>query len=113
MAMVYCRSCGKEIHESAPFCPQCGASQAGAGQPDKQSNWLAIVSAILAFILLAATLDDSPTTTDIVVGACLFSAISIGLAATSLHQKRPGRILAIIAITVATISLLAILGNTQ
>ncbi|MFM2408896.1 MAG: hypothetical protein RL358_1638 [Pseudomonadota bacterium] len=27
MAMVFCRGCGKEIHESAPACPQCGAPQ--------------------------------------------------------------------------------------
>jgi len=27
MGMVFCRGCGKEIHESAPTCPQCGAPQ--------------------------------------------------------------------------------------
>lgn len=27
MAMVFCRGCGKEIHESAPTCPHCGAIQ--------------------------------------------------------------------------------------
>lgn len=27
MAMVFCRGCGKEIHESALSCPQCGAQQ--------------------------------------------------------------------------------------
>jgi TM2 domain-containing membrane protein YozV len=26
--MVYCRACGREIHESAKMCPQCGALQA-------------------------------------------------------------------------------------
>jgi Tfp pilus assembly major pilin PilA len=25
--MVFCRGCGKEIHESAPTCPKCGAPQ--------------------------------------------------------------------------------------
>lgn len=25
--MVFCRGCGKEIHESAPVCPNCGAPQ--------------------------------------------------------------------------------------
>ena len=25
--MVFCRGCGKEIHESAPACPHCGAPQ--------------------------------------------------------------------------------------
>ena len=30
MAMVHCRACGKEIHETAPTCPHCGAPQLGA-----------------------------------------------------------------------------------
>lgn len=28
MPMVFCRSCGHRIHESAAVCPQCGAPQA-------------------------------------------------------------------------------------
>lgn len=27
MSMVFCRGCGKELHETAPTCPQCGAPQ--------------------------------------------------------------------------------------
>jgi len=27
MGMIFCRGCGKEIHESAPICPHCGAPQ--------------------------------------------------------------------------------------
>ena len=27
MAMIYCRGCGKEIHEDAQACPKCGAPQ--------------------------------------------------------------------------------------
>jgi len=27
MSMIYCRGCGKEIHESAETCPSCGAAQ--------------------------------------------------------------------------------------
>lgn len=34
MSMVFCRGCGKEIHESAPTCPQCGAPQALASSAD-------------------------------------------------------------------------------
>jgi rRNA maturation endonuclease Nob1 len=32
MAMVFCRGCGKEIHETAPTCPMCGAPQVGPAQ---------------------------------------------------------------------------------
>lgn len=27
MGMVFCRGCGKQLHESAPTCPHCGAPQ--------------------------------------------------------------------------------------
>jgi hypothetical protein len=46
MAMVYCRSCAKELHDTAPACIQCGAPQSrvvGAttteGIPDGVRGW--------------------------------------------------------------------------
>lgn len=33
--MVHCRACGREIHEAAQTCPQCGAPQ-HAGGSDKR-----------------------------------------------------------------------------
>jgi rRNA maturation endonuclease Nob1 len=39
--MVHCRACGKEIHESARVCPQCGAPQATATEgSDKITEWV-------------------------------------------------------------------------
>ena len=32
MAMVHCRGCGQQIHETAPTCPHCGAPQGLSGQ---------------------------------------------------------------------------------
>ncbi len=42
--MVFCRGCGKEIHETARTCPQCGAPQrvgftAGSDIPDEVRGW--------------------------------------------------------------------------
>ena len=56
MSMVFCRGCGKEIHESAPTCPHCGAPQGNSANQKRLSflsydqvpwyrkNWFAIVS---------------------------------------------------------------------
>ena len=38
MAMLFCSACGKEIHESAQACPQCGALQASKNNPNHVSN---------------------------------------------------------------------------
>ena len=46
MAMVFCRGCGKEIHEDAATCPHCGAPQgkganvaAGDDIPEGVRGW--------------------------------------------------------------------------
>jgi len=47
MGMVFCHGCGKEIHETAPACPHCGALQQGnatlnngsAVMPDGVKGW--------------------------------------------------------------------------
>ena len=44
--MVFCRGCGKEIHNTATSCPKCGAKQRGA--PEGKNK---IVAGLLAIFL--------------------------------------------------------------
>jgi hypothetical protein len=46
MGMVFCRGCGKEIHETAAACPTCGASQRVAGSGKSK-----VVAGVLALFL--------------------------------------------------------------
>lgn len=49
MAMVFCRGCAKEIHESAPVCPHCGCqqfNQRNTATPVKSQN-VTVVLAVL------------------------------------------------------------------
>jgi TM2 domain-containing membrane protein YozV/uncharacterized protein YecT (DUF1311 family) len=48
MAMVYCRGCAKEIHESAVACPNCGSPQSTTPSSDIKSQ---SVAALLAAFL--------------------------------------------------------------
>lgn len=43
--MVFCRGCGKEIHETARSCPHCGATNSTANSKSR------IAAALLAFFL--------------------------------------------------------------
>ncbi|MFI3308423.1 TM2 domain-containing protein [Ewingella allii] len=43
--MVFCRGCGKEIHETARSCPHCGATNSVPGSKNR------IAAALLAFFL--------------------------------------------------------------
>ena len=45
--MVFCTGCGKQIHETAVSCPNCGAVQKTAAVSKKSR----IVAALLAFFL--------------------------------------------------------------
>lgn len=45
MSMVYCRGCGKQLHETAEICPSCGAPQFTVGDKNR------IVAALLALFL--------------------------------------------------------------
>ncbi len=43
MAMVFCRGCGKEVHDSAKACPHCGAPQNNASASSHSKTTLALV----------------------------------------------------------------------
>jgi len=47
MGMVFCRGCGKELHDSAHTCPSCGAVQ----RPVLTQGRNRITAAVLAFFL--------------------------------------------------------------
>lgn len=50
MTKVFCRGCGKEIHETAPTCPHCGAPQTGAKGVSASEKRI-LPAAILCFFL--------------------------------------------------------------
>lgn len=51
MSMVFCRGCGKEIHESAPICPHCGAPQTVAAPAPAAKLKNQTVAALLSAFL--------------------------------------------------------------
>ncbi|MGF6208507.1 DUF4190 domain-containing protein [Pseudomonas frederiksbergensis] len=112
MAMVFCRACAKEIHETAPACPQCGASQpvALAATPGIGSPWLAILSLILGIICLLTLLDDSEWDRDTVVGMSTFSVAGLVCGIISINQKKPGNNLAIAGVILSAIATLVFIG---
>lgn len=51
MNMVWCRGCGKKIHETAVSCPSCGAQQKVKKDVNLEGGVNNIIAAILAFFL--------------------------------------------------------------
>lgn len=98
MSMVFCRGCGKEIHESATTCPQCGAQQ------EKQSE--------------AAQVAGKPwgTVRMMIYGAFSFFAPLIGLIAgiiglTKAHTRKQGWIL--LGLAVAGMVMYALISGSM
>lgn len=112
MTMIFCRGCGKQIHDSAPHCPQCGALQANSSTPSKVS-WMSIVAIIVAGLGFLGSFDFNPRDKDQIIGISVFCILSIALAGISLHQAKPGRNLSIIAITLSVLGLLICIGNSH
>ncbi|UVK90906.1 DUF4190 domain-containing protein [Pseudomonas sp. B21-051] len=99
MAMVYCRACAKELHETALTCPQCGApQQASVPQTQAETPWLAIVSLILGIISALTLFDDSEWDRDAIVGVGILSLAGLTCGIVCINQKHSGRNLAIAGI---------------
>jgi hypothetical protein len=114
MTMAFCRGCGKEIHESAPLCPHCGASQTAIGKPPQKSEhpgWMSITSIVIASVALLGSFGLDGNDKDQLVGIALFAVISTVFGAINLQQHKAGKTIAIIAIVLASVALLICLGN--
>ena len=112
MNMVFCRGCGKEIHDSAPFCPFCGAPQSAKALPQAKPAWLAITSLALGSLSLLAGFGMDEVDKDLLIGIAFFASISILLSVINLQQQRAGKTISIVAIALASAALLICIGST-
>ncbi|QNA88831.1 DUF4190 domain-containing protein [Massilia sp. Dwa41.01b] len=113
--MMFCRCCGKEIHESAPACPQCGglqhAAPAAVARPGEPGLWLPIGGLICGLLSAMALLDDAPLDHDTATGIFLFSVIGLVFGIVSMRNQEAGKKMAIAAVILSVIALLALIGN--
>ncbi|MBV6286723.1 DUF4190 domain-containing protein [Pseudomonas aegrilactucae] len=113
MAMVFCRGCAKEIHETAPSCPQCGAVQhlpSHAQQAAQASPWMGIVSLILGILCGLTLFDDSEWDSETLLGLSIFAVMGLIFGIISIVQKKPGNNMAIAGVVLSSVSLLVFIG---
>lgn len=110
MAMVFCRGCAKEIHETAPACPQCGASQHAVTSTNQQVGsglpLMSITSLVLGIICVLAMFDDSEWDNNTIVGLGMFSVVGLIFGIINITQKKSGHNMAIAGVILSVISLL-------
>jgi uncharacterized paraquat-inducible protein A len=106
--MVYCRGCGKEIHETAPMCPHCGAPQ-GVRTNDNSKEvsgtiWVSVVAFLLAILVILTFFDDSGWDHDTIVGVFIINIFSTILGVLALNNKYEGRGVAFASIVISSFS---------
>ena len=110
--MVFCRGCGKEIHESAPTCPHCGYVVKEVASNDRsKSVWLAVTSSIFPLPCFANWFSVAYWNKNTVVGLWMFIFVTSAMAIASINQKRGGKIFGYITLGVSGITFLMLLGK--
>lgn len=112
--MVFCRCCGKQLHESAPMCPHCGglqrATSTSAYPAEDGPLWASIISVVLGIICLLAFFDQSEWDRDTKISLLTFSLAGIVVGVMSIINQVSGRKLAIAGVTLSSIALLCSIG---
>lgn len=111
--MVFCRCCGKQIHESAPTCPQCGGlqndEQPVAAKRGEPGLWIPVSALICGIIVFLGLLDDKTPDRDTTVGIVMFSIVGIVFGSVSIRSQAAGKKMAIAAVVMSVISLIALI----
>jgi hypothetical protein len=115
--MLFCRFCGKEIHEAAMTCPHCGGVQHPTVTRAIHSTestdgplWVPITSLVLGIICVLFLFDDLQWDKDTVVGLGGSSLAGFVLGAISLINQKAGKVMAIIGVVLSSVGLLAFVG---
>ena len=133
---MYCRSCGKQLHETARFCPQCGCHFSDSPAIQSPSLWMAITALVLSIftlLVMLGTASDLDTLnalgelesafgshtlknrmaeeiTQSVLGGLVLVLPALVLGGISLAQQRGGKGMAIASLVISGLNLLIILG---
>lgn len=116
--MVFCRCCGKEIHETALACPQCGGVQhpAVAAHPHRTADgplWFPITSLVLGIICILGFSDKSHWHKHTILGLVSLSVAGFVIGAISLNKQKTGKGMAITGVVLSSITLLALIGTVS
>lgn len=119
-AMIFCTGCGKQIHETAPFCPHCGKPQATAvpvhpahAGVNADPLWAAITSLVLGVLCALAGFDDADSAwhDETIIGLALFSVVGFVMGIVSLNISKRGKSMAIAGMVMSGLGILLCIGE--
>ena len=110
--MMFCRECGKSIHETAINCPQCGAPQGTSTHVNKNDSgtlWLPVPALICGIFAFLAIFDDSSWDEDAYMGMFIFSSVAVILGTIGSANQQKGRGMSIAGIILGVFGALGLL----
>lgn len=113
--MIFCRFCGKEIHETAQVCTYCGGTQHSVAGPIPHQTtdgtlWVPITSLVFGIICVLTLFDDSQWDKDTTIGLGSVATVGFVLGVISLNLQKTGKGMAITGVVLSSIALLAAFG---
>ena len=105
MSMVYCRGCGKELHESAPTCPHCGFVQ----PTNKGSGWMAITAFAMAALCFLSWFDITDWSSGREALLWFYAIVSLTLGSISINRKMKHETQSIISVVVASLTIMILI----
>lgn len=111
--MIFCRGCGKQIHETAQNCPHCGATQGGVANKEP-IHWASIASFIIGIIVFLMILSESDGEwdKDTVLGGIILGVIPVAFGVYSFYQtSKNGRWMGITGLCLGVIAVLVSAGS--
>lgn len=73
MALIKCRDCGKDVSDTAPSCPGCGAPVAKKGGGTIRTGCGCLGAALLVFILVGLFYPTGERNDDTAISACVMA----------------------------------------
>ena len=113
MGMVFCRGCGKQIHESAQNCPHCGAPHSLLAVTTGSANnslWMPIASVVLGIFTMLTFFDDSPWDWETLLGCGIFAGTGLAFGAINVSNNVERNHLGIAGVIISSLALLILLG---
>jgi FtsH-binding integral membrane protein len=115
MSMIFCRGCGKSIHETALSCPHCGGLQAASAasvvSAQSPSIWMAVTSMLLGIFCALGALSETKWDENAIGGVFLFGLTGLIFGIVSLSNKMAGKGMAITGVALTSLALLIMFGN--
>ena len=115
MGMMFCRGCGKEVHDSALLCPHCGAPQGDMAVSSKFNSprWASITAFVCGLISFLLVLDepDGRWNHDAIIGGLFVGAIPTTFGAIAILGKQSPQWMAISGLILGVFVILITIGS--